>query len=209
MKAPKLCFHKASGRFFVYKNRKPDYFKRPKGITDKAYEKHAKKLYQEFVARLAIDQFAEIEIDHDTPVVYTCSNLALRYLAFAKRRYGKRSAEYNNTIHVLEFLNDQYGTLPLSKFDSIALENVRFAMIDSQRWCRRQINDQVKRLRKIFRWATEKKLVGDAVYGNLIALRPLSRAEGIAYKIREGKKVTSVDLETVKQTVTAVGTNTS
>ena len=58
-------------------------------------------------------------------------------------------------IMLMEFLGKLYGDKHVNEFRTIDLHNLRKALIKSGRFCRKQINDYVRRVNTVFTWGVE------------------------------------------------------
>ena len=56
----------------------------------------------------------------------------------------------------IKIARELYGSTPAAEFGPLALQAVREAMIGKD-WCRNQINKQVDRVKRMFKWATRHK----------------------------------------------------
>ena len=67
------------------------------------------------------------------------------------------------------------GKLPPDQFGPRALKAVRAAMVNSGRLSRKSVNQNVGRIRRMFKWAASEELVGVNVYSALQTVAGLSR----------------------------------
>lgn len=110
------------------------------------------------------------------------------YWTFAKTYY--RPAEYNTLKVSLRLLRANFGTLPAEEFGPVKLRFLREQMIsgshDPQRprdpWSRGYINQQVNRLRRMFRWAASHELIDAGVAHALATVEPLKRGRCAAHE---------------------------
>lgn len=84
----------------------------------------------------------------------------------------------------------QAPDLPASKFGPLKLKHCRQVLVD-QGHTRTHVNDQVARIRRMFRWATENEIVPPSVFHGLQAVRGLKQGEGT---VREGRRVPPVPM---------------
>src|SRR5262249_32834886 len=85
-------------------------------------------------------------------------------------------ADYKLSLRPLRQL---FGHTPARDFDAPALEAVREQMIGAG-LCRGVINQRIRRLQRMFRWAASKKLVPVALYQEICTLEPLQRGRSRA-----------------------------
>lgn len=113
-----------------------------------------------------------------SPDEITILEVVDRYLTFASTYYrdsdGRINREYSNITVSLRVLNRLYGQMRAVEFGPLALKAVREQMIGLG-WCRRQVNHQVGRIRRMIRWATENELVPGTVYHALQSVTGLKR----------------------------------
>lgn len=91
----------------------------------------------------------------------TVMELAAAYLDFAKSYYvadGKPGPEYVAMRDVLKVVLALYGRTPVKSFGPLALKAIRETMV-SKKWVRKRINAQINRVRRVFKWGVENKLV--------------------------------------------------
>ncbi len=84
----------------------------------------------------------------------------------------------------------QAADLVASEFGPLKLKHCRQVLVD-QGHTRTHVNDQVARIRRMFRWATDNEIVPPAVFHGLLAVRGLKSGEGT---VREGRRVAPVPM---------------
>jgi len=128
------------------------------------------------------------------------NELILRYLEFASgyyRKNGESTGEFENIRCAVRPLKRLYGHSPAGQFKTKDLELVRQAMIDDGLG-RKNINNRISRIRRMFRWGTKEGLVPGETYHSLTALDGLKRNRSGA---RETDPVTIVPDEVIKATL--------
>jgi integrase len=110
---------------------------------------------------------------------------------------GTPTSEVDCFKHPLKLLNRLYGHTIARNFGPLALEAVRNAMIEAN-WCRRNINNQIGRVRQVFRWAVAKEFVPPFVHHGLVTLPALKMGRTTA---RESGPVKPVPDAIVNATV--------
>lgn len=126
----------------------------------------------------------------------TVNQLILAYWHFAERYYrknGKPTGETENIRVALRPLRQLYGSTPASDFGPDALETLQRSMIES-RLSRGVINSRISRIKRMFRWASRKRLVPGETYYGLKAIEGLQRGR---YDVRETSPVKPVPDEHV------------
>lgn len=67
-------------------------------------------------------------------------------------------------------LRKLYGTTAAAEFGPLALKAVRQHMIDELGSCRRSVNNNINRVRQLFKWGVENELVPASVHHELMAV---------------------------------------
>ncbi len=92
----------------------------------------------------------------------TVAEIAVAYLRHAEQFYraadGTPTGETETLRHALRPLNRLYSKLPAEEFSPLKLRAVRDEMI-RMGWVRSNINRQVHRLRRVFRWAESHEML--------------------------------------------------
>lgn len=89
------------------------------------------------------------------------------------------SSEYDAIRQAAQPMLRLHAKTPASEFGPLALKQVRQAMVD-RGWARGHINQQIHRIRRIFRWGVENELVPPAVLQALKAVGPLRAGKTLA-----------------------------
>ncbi len=169
MRIPERKVHKASGHDRVRWNKEEYWF-------GKHGSQESDDRYKAWVAELLAG-------NPDPPSrprqLLEVDELAGRFLDMAKRRYSR--GEYHNLRQAIGALLKKHGDTRVDNFGPKALIEVREAMATAG-WPRPRINEQINRVRRIFRWGVSQELVH--VHTSL-ALREL-------LPIRKGEKVGDV-----------------
>ena len=122
----------------------------------------------------------------------TVSELIVRYWGHIRRRYvknGKPTTERYLVKMALAPVRELYGRTLVSEFGPLALKAVRAKFL--QRDCvRNTINDNTRRVVKMFRWGVADQLVPPDVLHGLQAVEGIRKGSGEA---RESIPVVSVD----------------
>jgi len=99
--------------------------------------------------------------------------------AYYRHPDGSPTSEQDNIRLALRRLRQLYGHTPAAAFDSLALEALREAMIRDG-LCRGRINKDVGRVKRLFKWASSKKLVPLASYQSLLTVGGLRAGRSAA-----------------------------
>jgi integrase len=150
------------------------------------------------------------------PPLTTAANLSLaelinRYWRHVEEYYrhpdGTPTGEVQAMRYALRPLNHLHGKTPARDFGPSALKAVRELMVRGYEHpkygtqsplCRTRINAQVKRIRRMFKWAVENDLVPASVHQALCAVAPLKRGRTQA---RESEPVKPVARAVVEETL--------
>ena len=127
----------------------------------------------------------------------TVNEVILAYLKHAHAYYkpvGKKSGEIGCISDALAIVKNLYGRTSAVEFGPKALKAVRERMVQKD-WCRKYINHQIDRVRRMFRWATEEELLPGFVYHALQSVRGLRKGKP---GVRESEKVRPAPWASIK-----------
>lgn len=130
----------------------------------------------------------------------TVNHLLVAYLKFAKgyyRKNGRITNEFTCMKNACKVLRSLYGSTAADEFGPLALEAVRNAMIEKG-WSRKQINKQVGRLVRVFRWGVSKELIPTSVHEALKSVEGLKKGRCDA---KETAPIHPVSDEVVEKTI--------
>lgn len=143
---------------------------------------------------------------HTSPV-RTIAQLCDTYTSHAREYYRDNPAELDHLRGVTRLLALQHAHSPADQFTPLHLEQIRQRMIDggwrytsgtvARPWCRRTVNQEVRRIQRLFRWGVSKLLVRPDTAAALEALQPLRAGRT---KAAESEPVVPVPWETVQAT---------
>jgi integrase len=179
----------------VNKSKVPSYRKQKKPGGDLAFVKlddqriylgrygtpESRELYRQTIAEwLANNRQAP-----SGPELICMVELIAKYLAFAEDYYrhsdGITTIEGNNIKDALKPLKELYGQDMASDFGPLALKAVRERII-KKGWCRKLCNQQIGRIKRMFRWATENELIAPSIYHGLQAMAGLRLGRSEAHE---------------------------
>ena len=104
---------------------------------------------------------------------FTMSRLCKAYVSYAEDYYfpssGSSAHESENIDLALRPLCKLFGKTPAAEFGPMKLKRVRDKMIEMG-WCRRQINHQVGRIKRMIKWAVENEHLPASVYQSVSAV---------------------------------------
>ena len=166
-RTPKYRLHKESGRAFVELNGRRIY------IGD--YE--SPETIQKYYALIA-----EWEANARTlpvpPEKITIAELLARFWEYAESYYkkpdGTQTSELHNYKSIIRLLREHYGHTSAAEFRPRALKAVRQVMVKRGRF-RKSINNNVSRIRRIFRWGVGEELVPPSTTCSTGVPRPWNR----------------------------------
>ncbi|RPI64315.1 MAG: site-specific integrase [Planctomycetaceae bacterium] len=183
---PSLNLHKPTGQGYVRLNGRFIYL----GRFDAA-ETHQK--YHQLIAEWMVLGRQLQQPQEEITVL----EIVASYMIHAKSYYvdpdGQPTKEQGHVLRVLSLMKELYGHIKAVEFGPKALKVVRQKMID-RGWVRRNINHNVGRIKRAFRWAVENELVPGSIYHSLQAVAGLRQGRTTA---PEGKTVKPVPKEMV------------
>lgn len=148
----------------------------------------------------------------DEPEGPTVATLISAYWKWAKAYYATNEVDTLKTG--LRLFRAHYGTTPATAFGPKSLRTLRDAMItgdltplvDGPRagkptrrpWARGYINQQVRRVRRMFRWAASQELILASIPQALDTVEPLKRGRSRAAECEPVKPVSMAVVETTR-----------
>lgn len=128
------------------------------------------------------------------------SELALAYLDHLEGRFAPREGqphpEVRQTRVVLEEALALYPDLEASELSPLRLERVRDRLV-ARGNCRGQVNAQISRVKRCYRWASSRQLVPKLVHLALLDLEGLKRGQTRAPEGTRRRPVSKEDYEAV------------
>ena len=187
---PKYAKHRASGQAVVRLNCK-DVYLGPHGT------KTSKLEYDRVIGEWLANGR---QLPSESTETLAVKDLIARYWAHCKTYYvknGKQTDEVGSIKIAMRDTRKLYGQTPVNDFGPLALEAIRNAMI-ARGNARSYINNNVNRIRRMFKWGVAKQLVQADVYTALQALDGLKKEKSAA---REPDPVLPVSNEVVDATL--------
>ena len=185
---PKLRHHKGSGQALVVIDGKSIYL--GKYGTAQAQEQYDRAVAEWLCNGRRVAQ--------DAPGL-TIAETILAYWNFARtyyRKNGETTDELYGIKAAMRPLRKAYASLPVADFGPLKLKAVRQAMIDEGH-SRKYINDNVNRIKRMFRWAVENELAPPSVYHGLQAVSGLKRGRSTARETEAIKPVPDAHISAV------------
>jgi len=198
---PSYRFHKASGQAIVVLSGKSFYLGPWNSPESRAeYE----RVVAEWLAngrRVPPGSDSQKPSSATVPAAFTVVELIAAFWDHAKKHYrhadGRPSREVDNLRDALRPVRQLYGHTEAHAFGPLALRAVQQEMIKDG-LSRTVINDRIKRIRRVFRWATSVELIPAAVVQALETVPPLKRGRTEA---RESPGVKPVKWDQVEETL--------
>lgn len=155
-RVPAYRLHKASGQAVVTLN-SVDHYLGPYGSDES--RGHYDRLLVEWLS--AGRHLAPMRSSDAEPTLKV-NDLILRFWEHVQNYYrrpdGTPSGEASHFRPVLKLIRRLYGNTPAADFGPARLRAIRQAMID-RGWSRRHINQQVRRLTRMFKFAASQELL--------------------------------------------------
>ncbi len=181
LRVPSYRHHRASGQAVVTIDGRDIYLGKHKSAASRAE-------YSRLVAEWAANGGT---LANTNTADLTVAELAAAFLRHAQEYYrrpdGTPTSELKNIKLAIRRLK-LYHRTPAAKFGPVALETVRHAMI-TEGLARRTINQDVNRIRLMFKWATSKEMIPPTVLHGLQAVAGLRAGRS---KARETEAVRPV-----------------
>jgi len=182
---PAYLLHKASGQAITVL-RTPDGKRKQLYLgTYDSPESHRK--YREVLASYLDPACDPINESPNGSRPITIGDLVAWFLAWAERYYvnadGNPSREHPNFVAASSFLLQLYRDELADDFGPLKLKRVREAMIDHG-WGRVNINKQIGRINRIFKWGAEEELVSAEVFNKLRVVAGLKKGRTTAHEPR-------------------------
>ncbi|MCK4341806.1 MAG: hypothetical protein KAY37_08800 [Phycisphaerae bacterium] len=172
---PKLRHHRASGQAAVVLGGKWHYF-----------GTYGTPQVDERYSRIIANGLANERWAPDMPEL-SISELVLAYWRYTSVRYvhenGKPRKELAAIRAALRPVKRLFGSIRVEDFGPRALIAVQRELVQNG-YCRTIVNDHVRRVRRMFRWATAQELIPPSVYHGLQAVDGLRAGES-SPKFRE------------------------
>ena len=126
------------------------------------------------------------------------SELAARYLDYVQTSGIDKSHYIHCRILLGEFVLPYYGDIPADEFSPKCLKFVRSRMIESQRFCRKIINDYASRIISMFSYGIEEELCQPLTVAMLREVRTLKEGAAGTFDHPERKPLPE---EVIRQTL--------
>ena len=118
----------------------------------------------------------------------TVAELILAYWRYASERYvddhGKPKKELFHIKVAMRRVRQLYGTTSADEFGPRALITIQQGYVEAG-YCRTMVNDYVRRVRRMFKWATAREMIPPSIYHGLQAVDGLRAGESTAREPRD------------------------
>lgn len=163
-------------------------------------KRRAELRFAEFAAQWQVDEQVRSPSDDDAAPL-TVSQLWDRFYAHAQAYYrdkdGQPTREATNLKHAMREVVSIFGDTEAASFDASRLKRAREAMVKLG-LCRSVVNQRVRKVRQVFRWAHGEGMIpGDVV----LALESVKALAAYRTKAKETEEVTPVADVIVEQTL--------
>ena len=160
----------------------------------------ARVKYREIVTEWNLQRAAEAR-EATPPIPEEPSTVAELCLAYQDSPEGKSVSQPHSVASALAVLCELYGSIEPANMGPKKLKAVRekFLTLD---WTRGYLNEQISRIKRMFKWAVSEELVTNSVWQALTSIEGLRRGKCEA---KEGKKVKPVPQHIVDATLVHLG----
>lgn len=189
LRTPKYRRHKAKGLAVVTLDGRDVYLGKYGSVA-------SKREYRRLVAEY-IQREGKIASHRDDISVMEVIAAYMRFARTYYRKDGQQTNEVYSVKRALAVVKELYGRQPAANFGPLALKACRQAMIEKG-WCRKQVNKQTDRVKRVFKWAVSEELIPGSVYESLRTVTGLRKGRSMA---RESAPVLPVDSETIEATL--------
>ncbi len=187
LKTPSYRLHKPTGLAVVRLNGRDFYLGRH-GTSES--HQHYDRIIAEWLNSGRRPVARDITADHRPEGEIAVSEIILGYWRHAQDYYrdrnGKPSGEQGKIRVALRQVKRHYGAARVAEFGPLALNAVRQSLLGTgigRKYC----NDQIRRIVRMFAWASENELIDGNVYRDLLSVKGLRKGktdapEGIPVK---------------------------
>lgn len=186
-KIPQYSVHNVRDLGYINWKGKRHYF------PGKAHSVESVNAYNEFLRKFV---FGPVNIP--TGKAISITDLVLAYQDFAESHYDDKGhqSHYNAMMTVAMKLESIYHATKAAQFGPKMLKEFRKELIDSGN-SRNYVNDQISRVKKIFKWAASEELIPIETFQALATVDGLRRGREGAVESPKRKPVPWEDVETI------------
>ncbi len=129
----------------------------------------------------------------------TVTEVAVAFWKHAQEYYAKSPHTLDHFHRTLRELLKLYGPVSVSEFGPRALKTLRAGLV-ARGHARRYVNETIRRVKQVFRWAASEELIPVEVVTRLDTVRGLAKGRS---KARETQPIKPVDDADVERTLAA------
>ena len=129
--------------------------------------------------------------------------LAMKFLDWARDEYPPNSKEPERFQRVLGLLVRFCGEDAVESFGLAQLEEFRQSLVSAGTCCRKEINQRIQMIKRVFKWGAARRLVPLDVNAEIQLLEALRKGRG---KARDNPPVRPVSLDVVARTLPRLST---
>jgi integrase len=189
---PRLNLHRPSGHWRVVLDGRSHYLGRDRVEALRRYEA---LLARWLPQRCLPDGAPRVEV---APATLRVADVAAKFLEGHATYFvgpdGEQTGELDNFVRAFGVLLELYGLLPAEQFSPKRLKDVQAAMV-ARGWCRPSVNHNVRKVKRLFKWATGEELVPASTYHGLQAVDGLRRYRTAAPEPEAVEPVSEKDYE--------------
>jgi len=176
---PKLTHHKSSGQARVTIGQDQYFFGRYGSAL-------SRQRYARFLAELAAlppgvswkDSTKKVFTSSAAETGQSVADVIFAFAAHACEHYRRADGSQTNEVRqfalACKVVRELYGDTPAASFGALALRAVREQMV-ARGWSRPFVNNQVRRVRHVFKWAVSHEMIPPSVHQSLSAVAGLRR----------------------------------
>jgi integrase len=197
-KLPRLCIHPSKQLYYIRIDRKPIYLGKVGGPEEEAKaEAERLRVLGEFRATGSYSRPSDSGVLIAVLVAAYMRHVEVHY----RKRDGRPTSEQRVIALALRPLLARYGHTRAADFGPRALQAVQALMVDGSwmseadreragerykgGWCRKLVNANVNRVRRMFKWGVSQELVPATVLASLETVAPLLQGRTAARETRE------------------------
>jgi integrase len=175
---PRLALHRPSGHWRVVLDGKSHYL----GKSRADAQRRCDELLARWLPTRCLPEGVASEVNVGTTVLRV-ADVAAKFLAAYAGYFvggdGQPTGELDNFVRAFDVLLELYGLLPADSFGPRKLKEVQAAMV-ARGWCRSSVNQNVRRVKRLFKWATSEEHVPASTYHGLLAVDGLRKYRSAA-----------------------------
>ncbi|HEX2953090.1 MAG TPA: site-specific integrase [Bacillota bacterium] len=157
----------------------------------------SKASYQRLLVEWTVGNRQPVASTNEITVVELIARYWRHVESYYRKPNGAPTSEVKNIQLTLRPLKELYGPTPAAKFGPLSLKAVREKMIEKG-WCRKSVNQNIGRIKRMFRWATENELIPPTVFHGLQSVSGLRIGRSEAPESEPVKPVPEVSIAAVK-----------